>query len=141
MHLSKYIPKSLTLLLLSAILLFCNSCKKEESTPDDEFYVKYDFEKTISVGRIVTLVVEYKDADGNIRQTETKGGFETTIGPVKKGFQAEIIARDKYPQSTEYHLRLKLKIFTSKNNGPFAEKAVNDSSDPRSKAALYYTIK
>lgn len=141
MKLLKYSSKALTLLSLSAILLFCNSCKKEESTPEDDFYVKYDFEWTISVGRIVTFVVEYKDADGIMRQTETKGGFETTIGPVKKGFQAEIIARDKYPQSTEYHLKLKLKIFTSKNNGPFAEKAVNDSSDPRSKAALYYTIK
>jgi len=136
-----HIPKSLTLLSLSAILIFCNSCKKEESTPDDEFYVKYDFEYTTLRGRFETLVVEYKDANGNMKSTELSGFFETTIGPVKKGFQAEIIASNKYPRDFEYHLKLKLKIFTSKNNGPFAEKAVNDSSDPRSKAALYYTIK
>lgn len=135
------VSSAIILILSFSILLFCNSCKKEESSANDEFYVKYDFEKSVSIGRVYTIIVSYKDADGNMKKSETKGNFGTTIGPVKKGFQARLSAVDKYPQSQEYHLKLKLKISTSKNNGPFAEKAIDDTSNPRSSASIDYIIK
>lgn len=141
MKLLKQISKFLTLLSLSTILIFCNSCKKEESTPDDEFYIKYKFEMRTLAGRTENIIIDYNEEDGQNRQTETKGDFETTIGPVSKGFQASLSPKDKNPLQFEYHLKLNLKIFVSKNNSPFAEKAVNESSDPRTSASLIYTVK
>ncbi len=141
MSLIKNILKSITIFFVSTVFIFNTSCEKEDnSNSNEEFYVKYDFEKSVGIGRIYTIVVSYKDADGNIKQSETRNNFSTTIGPVKKGFQAGLNASDKYPQSEEYHLKLKLKISTSKNNGPFAEKVIDDSSKPRSSASIDYQV-
>jgi hypothetical protein len=133
--------KPISIIAIALIILICNSCKKSDTDEaGDEFYIKYKFEMSTLAGRTENILIDYNDEDEKNRQTETKGNFETTIGPVSKGFQASISAKDKYPLQFEYHLKLKLKIFVSKNNSPFAEKAVNESADPRTSAYLIYTI-
>jgi hypothetical protein len=138
----KNIIKYISVFALAMTILTCNSCKKDEAATDnDEFYIKYKFEMTTLGGRAENILIDYNGEDGRNKQTETKGNFETTIGPVSKGFQASVSAYDKFPLQFEYHLKLNLKIFVSKNNSPFAEKAVNESSDPRTSASLSYTVK
>jgi hypothetical protein len=116
------------------------SCRKEDNNTKDEYFIRYQFEKSSNVGKIYNMVINYTGENGNSIQTETKSDFETTIGPVKKGFISSINVIDKNASSTEYNLKIKLKIFVSKNNGPFAEKAINDKSTPRSSASLIYEV-
>ena len=138
----KYIMNYISIFAIAATILVFSSCKKDEaSSADDEFYIKYKFEMKTLAGRKENILIDYSDEEGRNKQTETKGNFETTIGPVSKGFQASLSAKDKNPLQFEYHLKLNLKIFVSKNNSQFAEKAVNESADPRTSASLIYTVK
>ena len=133
--------KPISIIAIALTILICNSCKKSNTDePGDEIYIKYKFEMSTLAGRTENIIIDYNDEYEKNKQTETKSNFETTIGPVSKGFRASISARDKYPLQFEYHLKLNLKIFVSKNNSPFAEKAVNESADPRTSASLSYIV-
>lgn len=116
------------------------SCQKNDNNTNDEYFIRYHFEKSSNVGKTYNMVINYTGENGKTVQTETKSDFETTIGPVKKGFTSSIHVIDKNAPSTEYNLKIKLKIFVSKNNRPFSEKAINDTSTPRSSASLVYEI-
>ena len=74
-----------------------------------------------------------------INQKQT---WETTIGPVKKGFQANLkVTKQGWDgQTVENHLKLYLRIEVSKNNGPFAMKQLNGSETPRATAEIKYTV-
>ena len=126
--------------LLSATLLL-SSCDKF-SIKKDDYYIKYQVESsTIYYGG--KLNVELNNENGKspfiVNQREN---WETTIGPVKKGFTASLKATKEgwNGQTVENHLKLKLRILVSKNNGPFALKKSDEPSITRATAELQYVI-
>jgi hypothetical protein len=68
--------------------------------------------------------------------------WETTIGPVKKGFIAslKVVKQGWNGQTSETQLKLYLRIHVSKNNGPFALKQLNGSDTPRAMAETQITV-
>ena len=68
----------------------------------------------------------------------TKSKWEAVVGPVKKGFKANIEVSEA--GNNHGKLTLSTQISVSKNNGPFALKAIDDSDDPRTIVQLSYTI-
>jgi hypothetical protein len=128
------------LLLLPATLLL-SSCEKL-GLKKDNYYIKYQVESsTIYYGG--KLNVELNTENGKspfvVNQREN---WETTIGPVKKGFTASLKATKEgwNGQTVENHLKLKLRILVSKNNGPFALKKSDEPSMSRATAELQYVI-
>jgi len=126
--------------LLSATLLL-SSCDKF-SLKKDTYYIKYQVESsTIYYGG--KLNVEINNENGKstfvVNQREN---WETTIGPVRKGFAASLKATKEgwNGQTVENHLKLKLRILVSKNNCPFALKKSDEPSITRATAELQYVI-
>ena len=66
------------------------ACKKDESVQEDEYFVKYIIEsQTIYLGvQLNTVVSDEKNMFKSL--LINTGKWETTIGPVKKGFQATL---------------------------------------------------
>lgn len=127
---------SITLLLFVAIS-FVN-CSRDESEPDD-YYVKYEVtSSTIYSGG--TLNVQVNDVNNQKSNfvIPTKTPWQITVGPVKKGFEANLNVTEI---GTNYgRLTLQTKISVSKNNGPFAIKYNDDSSTPRTNVNSSYKI-
>jgi hypothetical protein len=125
-------------------------CNKDDTTNDtttnntpqtfpDTYYVKYIVRgSTIYSGSKMNK--QFTTEKNNnmsivIDQNSTKS---TTIGPVSKGFKAtlSIVAIG----NTHDKLKLYTEIQVSKNNDPFAVKAINNSDTPRDEVTLNYTI-
>jgi len=117
-----------------------HGCKKNEV--NDEYYVKYEIESsTIYYGGKLDVQLKSENAilPLVINQREK---WETTIGPVKKGFIASLKATKQgwNGLTQETQLRLYLRIHVSKNNGPFALKKINGSDSPRATAESQVTV-
>jgi hypothetical protein len=113
------------------------ACKKEESLQEDEYFVKYIIEsQTIYLGvQLNTVVSDEKNLLKSL--LINTGKWETTIGPVKKGFQATLQTTKKgWTGTPENHLKLALSIMVSKNNGPFALRTIDDNTTPRATASI-----
>lgn len=127
---------SITLLIVIGISFL--NCSRDDSE-NDEYYVKYEVNSsTLYSG--TTLNVKVNDV--NNQQTsfviKTKTPWETTVGPVRKGFDANITVSEI---NTNYgRLTLQTKISVSKNNGPFAIKHNDDSTSPRTQVQSSYKI-
>ena len=126
-----------------------SGCKKEDcvpcnATPDtptvqDEYYVKYIVTSTTiySGGKLnVTIRSEQNQDLVIIVSQNTKS--ETVIGPVSKGFVAQMWVSAS--GETYDKLKLNTEIQVSKNAGPFAIKAIDGSNTPRDAVNLNYTI-
>ena len=126
--------------LLFLIGTSLSSCKK--SQPKDEYYVKYEVESsTIYTGG--KLNVEISNENGVLPLViSQRQSWETTIGPVSKGFKASLkVTNQGWDGITvENHLKLYLRIQISKNNGPFSLKQLNGSENPRSTASIDYVL-
>jgi hypothetical protein len=131
------------LVKLFYLVIFCAitaGCKK--STVTDVYYVKYQVESsTIYYGG--KLNVQISNENGSLPLViNQRENWETTIGPVSKGFIASLkVTKQGWDGvSAENHLKLYLRIQVSKNNEPFALKQNNGSDSPRAIAETKYVI-
>jgi hypothetical protein len=131
------LKKVLTIFLFG---LLAGGCEKSQE--NDEYYVKYQVESsTIYFGG--KLNVQFSDINGSIPLViNQRENWETTIGPVQKGYIASISATKQGWDgiTAENHLKLYLRIQVSKNNGPFTLKQLNGSDTPRATASTQYML-
>jgi hypothetical protein len=126
-------------LLILSISIFTMACKKENSTPSPEYYVKYEVSSTTiySGGKLNLSITDEKNGQRAIT-IATRAPYEVTIGPVKKGFNASLsVSKEGTPDS---QLKLYTQISVSKDGGPFALKAINGSDSPRNSAQVSCTV-
>jgi hypothetical protein len=127
-------------LLMLSFSVFTIACKKESSsTTASEYYVKYEVNSTtIYIGGKLNLSVTDEKNGQRAITIVTKSPYEVTIGPVKKGFNANLsVSKDGSPDN---QLKLYTQISVSKDGGPFALKAINGSDSPRNSAQVGYII-
>jgi hypothetical protein len=124
------------LILLLSILV---SCKK--SAVKDEYYVKYAVEST-TIYQGVQLTTTIKDDKSNpLVLNINTGSWETTIGPVQKGFASSLQTVKKgWAGEVENHLKIQLSISVSKNGGPFTLKKLDSPGTTRATAETSYTV-
>lgn len=126
-------------LLILSISIFTTACKKENSTPSSEYYVKYEVSSsTIYSGGKLNLIITNEKNSQSAITIATRAPYEVTIGPVKKGFNASLsVSKEGSPDN---QLKLYTQISVSKDGGPFALKAINGSDSPRNSAQVSYTV-
>lgn len=122
-------------ILFGSVLLLGYSCSPDDNLVDvganeeqqttnedphanDEYYVRYSGGASTTMHKSVAVDCYYTDADGKGGKFHGKG-FNTTIGPVKYGFTANLTVTGGYWQTA--------KIEISKNNGPFTQKGYSTS--------------
>jgi len=135
---SKLALKNLFLLVITLSVL-CGACKKENSTSSSEYYVKYEVSSTTiySGGKLNLSITNEKNSQSAI-SIATRAPYAVTIGPIKKGFNANLsVSKEGTPDS---QLKLYIQISVSKDGGPFALKAINGSDSPRNSAQVSYTV-
>ena len=127
-----------------ALLLFCTvfiACKKDSTEPtnNDEYYVKYEVESSsIYSGGTLNVVLIAEKYQNTAFTINTRSPWETVIGPVKKGFVANLSVSEIEPNYG--WLTLQTQISVSKNGSPFAIKQIDDSGTPRTSVQTSYTI-
>lgn len=130
-----------TILLLLIGLLFYG-CDRDNIIDNDEYYVKYSLTSTtIYYGG--KLDVNINTGTGSqLLNVSQRTKWETTIGPVKKGFNSSlnIKKQDWDGKATENHLALTAKIELSKKGSPFYMVKIDDSSTPRATCEIKYVI-
>jgi len=129
--------------LLSLCIVF-SACSKSDTNAEmnDDYYVKYMVESsTIYSGGKLDVQISGENATLPLVINQRQA-WETTIGPVKKGFKANLkVTKQGWDgQAGENHLKLYLRLEVSKNNGPFAMKQLNGSETPRATAEIKYTV-
>jgi hypothetical protein len=138
MNYRKFIFNILSLLTISLVLTSCDKL----SLKRDNYYIKYQVESsTIYYGG--KLDVEISNENGSLPLViNQREDWETTIGPVNKGFKASLKATKMgwNGQTIENHLKLKLRILVSKNNGPFALKKSDEPNSTRATAELQHIV-
>jgi hypothetical protein len=125
--------------LILSISIFTMACKKENSSPTSEYYVKYEVSSsTIYSGGKLNLIITNEKNSQSAITIATRSPYEVTIGPVKKGFNASLsVSKEGSPDN---QLKLYTQISVSKDGGPFALKALNGSDSPRNSAQVGYTV-
>ena len=128
------------LLLLLSFSILSVACTKESSnTATSEYYVKYEVSSTTiyTGGKLNLSVTDEKNGQRAIT-INTRSPYEVIIGPVKKGFNANLsVSKEGSPDN---QLKLYTQISVKKDGGPFALKAINGSDSPRNSAQVGYTI-
>lgn len=126
------------LIILGVTFSACDGDSDLESISSDDYYVKYIVKsQTIySTSKIAEVKMEN---NSNEDFTFNNGNWEMTIGPVKKGFNASCDARHDTSQNLA-RTYIDVEIHVSKNNGPFALKAIDNSTEVRMHASTSYTI-
>ena len=141
--------KNLLIQLCVAMLFTCNiSCSQDTEVKNSnsnqkeeaQYYVKYEIESKNLRYRGRKIEIDIKNESDQIESSivDQTSFNEIVIGPVEKGFNAFVSVVSL--SQTNYQLELNLKISVSKNNGPFALKESNLSTDARGSAELKYTI-
>jgi hypothetical protein len=127
----------LFLLVFGLIFLGC-----KEDVSNDKYYVKYSVSsKTIYYGG--KLDVKLNTPSGNQSfNVNQNTDWETTIGPVSKGFicKMNVLKQGWDGVSQENHLKLSVKIEMSKNDSPFTLVKNDDLTTPRPSCEISYTI-
>ncbi len=129
--------KNIILLLISSSIILLSSCKK--NTAAIEYYVKYEVNSsTIYTGRKLEVLFR-SDNNQIIKDTiNARSPWEMTIGPVNRGFNANIQVNELVDNYG--HLTLQSQISISKNSSAFALKASDNSSTPRTSVQIDYSI-
>ena len=130
--------KTLICSIFLTTIVILSGCKKDP-TAIDEYYVKFILNSSTiySNGKLDVYINNEKNQPQTF-SIDTKKVWEATIGPVNKGFQSTVTVGE----ATNNYGKLTLtgQILVSKNGGPFAIKANDDSSTPRVSMSLSYTI-
>lgn len=125
------------LIILGVILSGCEG----GITPvenNDEYYVKYIVKSRSIYSVSITARIKSENSS-NIEFTISKGDWEMTVGPVQRKFVASLEASYNTSQ-TLAQTYIDVEIHVSKNNGPFALKSNNNSTDVRMSASTSYTV-
>jgi hypothetical protein len=130
-----------SILAISLLIVLCtSSCGKEEGiNPNDEYYVKYEVNSsTIYTGGKLDLTIRTEKNEDLTLVINQRTLHETIIGPVEKGFNANmaVLAQGE----TFNRLKLYTNIYVSKNGSPFALKKTDGSEEPRDSVNLIYVI-
>ena len=110
------------LILLSVIFLCaCEKCdcgisNNNQSTPKDEYYIRYSCRTGGNAYSNVTMTYTDRDGQSVTKTGRIVSGLSETIGPVSFGFKAKVSSNVNYT-----------KIECSKNNGPFIVKSEKGS--------------
>lgn len=134
------------LLLTFGLLTFIHSCAKEPTNTtgnsNDEYYVKYEIVSSATPYTGWKINTTYSNEKNELSYvTHNTGTWEATVGPVKAGYSASLnTVKNGWTSGDEYHLKLALKISTSKNGGPFAIKQYDNLTTARPKASISYTV-
>lgn len=124
--------------IIIAIGITNSGCKKDEKITD-EYYVKYEVNSsTIYLGGTLNVLLTGTNNQNTTFAIDTREPWETIIGPVKKGFKANLSVSEI--ESNHGHLTLQAQISVSKNSSPFALKQIDDSNTPRTTVQISYTI-
>ena len=124
---------------LLAYLTFISGCKKENTTDPNEYYVKYEVNSsTIYYGGKLNVTINDENGSNKSFTIDQRVPWDVVIGPVEKGFEAEMLVQAI--GNTQDKLKLYANLYVSKNNGPFALKESNGSDSPRNNAQLSYII-
>lgn len=128
----------LLLILFFVCGLINISCKKSTSTYES-YYVKYEVNSsTIYTGGKLNLVFKNDNNQEVTMIINTRSPWEITIGPVKKGYSANLNVSEI---GNNYgRLTLQSQISVSKNGSAFALKKFDNSSTPRTSLQINYTI-
>jgi len=116
-------------LVLCTILIGLSTISCDKDDEPDVYYVKYKMESsTPYTGGELSVV--FTSDKGNDEQVliNPNTSWETTIGPVEKGFTAEIYIVNR--KGTEA-MQIYSEIDVSKNGSPFAIKAYEGQVTPR----------
>lgn len=133
------------ILVLAFINFSCTKecdCEDQASTPaptSDEYYVNYVVKSsTIYTGSKMDATIRKEDNSFTTYSIYQGGSWETTIGPVAKGFTASLTVNAT--TTTHDKLKLYVDIYVSKNGDPFAIKKSDGSDVPRDDVSINYTI-
>lgn len=126
-------------LFFITIILLCFSCSKKIDTNNDQYYVKYQVNSTtIYYGGTLNVLLKSEDNQTKNFTINTRTPWEATIGPVNKGFSANLNVREI---ETNYdQLKIQVKISVNKNGSPFVLKQSDENNTPRTSAQISYTI-
>ena len=134
------------LLICLIFLGVLTGCKKDDnsSVNSDEYYVKYVVKSSSSPYMGVKLNTSFTNEFNEVLQSQiSTGDWETTIGPVKKGFLADfkVAKSSANGSSVDNYLKITISILVSKNSGPFAQKKYDDNGNrSRILANMQYTV-
>jgi hypothetical protein len=132
-----FFPLNILLLIIS-FGLSSSGCKKDE-TNNDEYYVKYEVKSsTIYYDGTLNVILNTENYQNKNITIDTRSPWENVIGPVKKGFEANLSVNEI--ESNYGHLKLYTQISVSKNGSPFAVKQSDNSDIPRTSVQIHYTI-
>lgn len=120
------------------IVNFGCSSDNDTITESDEYYVKY-IVKSRSIYSVPITARIKSENNSNIEFSIRNGVWEMTVGPVRKKFQSSLNASYDTSQ-TLAQTYIDVEIHVSKNNGPFALKSNNSSTDVRMSASTSYTL-
>jgi len=124
--------------ILIVIGITISGCEKIGINKDD-YYVKYEVNSsTIYFGGKLNVLITGTNNQTTTFTINTRAPWEVTIGPVKKGFKANLSVT--HMGSNSGNLTLKTQISVSKNLSPFALKQIDDSNTPRTSVQISYTI-
>jgi hypothetical protein len=131
--------QKICLTIVFAIGLLNISCNKNGSSSNDQYYIKYEVNSSsiYSGGTLKVVLI----GEGNLTKNftiNTNSSWETIIGPVKRGFIANLSVSEII--TSNGRLTLQTKISASKNGSAFALKQNDDIVTPRKTAQLTYTI-
>jgi len=130
--------------LLGILNFGCNKENENTNVVADEYYVKYIVNSStpyVEGGKSISRTAQItSENNSNKSFTFNKSAWETTIGPVKKGFHASLNSSFSQVFGGPNRTYINIEIHVSKNNGPFALKASNTSTQERFSASCKYTI-
>lgn len=105
--------------LLVAAILVCIACNKSTSpTEEVDYYVKY----SISDGSSGKVTYKIENGAATTVDGVSFTGFERTIGPVKKGFEASITVTPAINPTSYYKPTANGRIEIKKGDAPFVVK-------------------
>ena len=134
--------KIVFIVLLFSFAIGCNKDAKNASN-SDEYYIKYSVKSNSLPYYGVKLNTSITNESNQIIQyVINTGDWETTIGPVKRGFLADLsVVKKGWNGGTENHLKIALSISVSKKGSPFAQKKLDDNNgDARATASMQYVV-
>ncbi len=111
----------------------------DEIIDSDEYYIKYEVDSdTIHSSVKLDVLITDEDTNNLAFIIDARVPWETIIGPVKKGFNANLEV--SCPPESSDSLTLYVQISVSKNNGPFALKIYDGSETPRDSVQINYKV-
>ncbi len=137
---------NIKIVLIALLFNFVVGCKKDtnDSSNNDEYYIKYIVKSSSSPYYGVKLNTSITNESNQIVQSVINtGDWETTIGPVKSGFLADlkVVKNSSSSSSVDNYLKLTLSISVSKNGYPFAQKKLDDNNGKaRASASIQYSV-